>query len=169
MDRLITYKTLKDRVAKMCCLKTIEKNCKISPGKGVKCNRCGNYLKCSWLDFSVSRSYGVIQDIHEQKNKIEDFIPLSAIVIKNFGETAKQLSGKFSDLFDNVKEESLNKCEILDSDKGREYVFNKDVKIEECRVLRLGKDTFVLLGKVLPEEREKLDEVLNVTFTNILE
>lgn len=162
--RLVTYKPIRGETIKVCCLKKIEQENLGRPGMRTTCPRCGTFLKCCWLDFNQAKSYKPLE-VYQKKTNIEDFIPLSALVVSRYGETSKQLSKKFVILFDNVKEESLERCQIIDSESGREYIFNKDVNIEEMRVMRLGEDVFVILGKVTQEEKDSKDDFLGISFT----
>jgi len=162
--RLVTYKPIQGQEVGVCCLKKVEDERLSRPGAGTNCPRCGTYLKCCWLDFNQARSYKVLE-IYQQKTNIEDFIPLSAIVLSRYGQTSKELSKKFVTLFDNIEESCLLRCDAIDSEEGREYVFNKDIRVDETRIIRLGEDVFLILGKVVQVERDKKDEILEVKFT----
>lgn len=166
--RLVTFKPMGNEVPNICCLKHIQKNNMIFPGQSLICPRCDTFLKSCWLDFNKSRMYGAIEGLYEKKYNIEDFIPLSAMVLSRYGDSSKELQKKFVVLFDNVEVSSLKQCEVVDSESGREYVFNRDVVVEESRILRFGDDVFVIIGKVSKEEKEKIESIKGIVFTNNL-
>ena len=150
--RLKTFKALDDQTIRPCCLRHVEKNNLTYPGKGFTCSECSTHIKCVWLDFNKVKSYDMT--LYKQDNRIEDFIPLSAIVLRNNGDTNKEFSKKYHILNESITS-GFEHAEKVESAIGNEYIFNKDISVSDIRVLRLGQDVFVMIGKATAENRKE--------------
>jgi len=160
-SRLKTFKPMHDAVISPCCLRHVERNHGIYPGKGFTCSSCGTFLKSAWLDFNKSLSYSA-DSIYRHDNKIEDFVPLSVIVLRNYSETRREYDKKFRVLRESVTA-GLDDAEVVDRDEGREFILNSNIKVDSIRIIRLGRDIYALIGKMSEEDRKEKD-VSGITF-----
>lgn len=160
-NRLKTFKPMDDAVISPCCLRHVERNYSMYPGKGTTCPSCGTFMKSAWLDFNKSLSYQV-SSVYKHDNKIEDFVPLSAIVLRNFSDTQREYDKKFRILRESVTT-GLDEAVVVDKSEGREFIFNSGVKIKSMRILRLGPDIYALIAKMGENDRNE-KAITGVTF-----
>ena len=163
-NRLVTFKPIGDSLASVCCLRSIKKSHRLYPGEAITCNRCGTFLRCCWLDFNEKVDYGVRGSLKSRPEVPENYVPLTAIVVRDIGDSPRELEKKFIALYDNVSEDSLSKCEVMDSDVGREFVFNKGIEVEETRILMFDQSVFVIIAKVSDETLSKLVDINGIVF-----
>ena len=160
-SRLKTFKPVEDAVISPCCLRHVERSNNVHPGKGVACPSCGTFMKCAWLDFNKSKTHG-IGKVYTHENKLEDFVPLSVIVLRNISDTQREYTKKF-DVLRSLVTFGLDEAELVDKSDGREYIFNSGIKVHAVRILRIARDSFTLIAKMDEKDRAE-KELSGITF-----
>jgi len=160
-NRLKSFKTVSEQTAGACCLKQIEENYMVFPGRGISCRRCGTHLKCAWLDFNKSFTYA-LGNVYSHENRLEDFVALSAVVLRSNVDTDYEFNRRVTHLKDVVTA-GIEGASEQRGPSGVEYVFNK-VAATDTRILRVGANLYVVIGKVSDEARAEKD-IIGVTFS----